>query len=56
VSRFDAINGGLCRIKGFKSHRGIRDFLDGTVILFKGISKNAPLSHYKYWREAIAQK
>ncbi len=34
MSGFDSINGGLRRMKGFKSHHGIRDFLDETVILF----------------------
>jgi len=34
---FDAINGCLCRMKGFKSHHGIRDFLDETVILFNQV-------------------
>jgi hypothetical protein len=34
MSGFDAINGCLCRMKGFKSHHGIRNFLDETVILF----------------------
>ena len=37
MSSFDAINGYLCRMKGYKSHHGIRDFLDETVILFNQV-------------------
>jgi hypothetical protein len=44
MSGFDSINGGLCRMKDFKSHHGIRDFLDETVILFNQVIQIVNLS------------
>jgi len=40
ISKIRCINGCLCRMKGFKSHHGIRDFLDETVILFNQVNSN----------------
>jgi hypothetical protein len=46
MSGFDAINGCLCRMKGFKSHHGIRDFLDETVILFNQVIQIFDLEYF----------
>jgi hypothetical protein len=35
-----------CRVKGFKSHHGIRDFLDETVILFNQIIQIFDLEYF----------
>jgi hypothetical protein len=37
MSRFNSAYGGLCRMKGFKSHHRFGDFLDETVIPFNQI-------------------
>jgi hypothetical protein len=37
---------GLCRIKGFKIHHGIRNFLDETVILFNQIIQILDLKYF----------
>jgi hypothetical protein len=46
MSGFDAINGCLCRVKGFEPHHGIRDFLDKTVILFNQIIQIFDLEYF----------
>jgi len=46
MSGFDAINGRLCRMKGFKSLHGIGNFLDETVILFNQVIQIFNLEYF----------
>jgi hypothetical protein len=46
MSSFDAINGCLCRMKGFIFHHGIRDLLDETVILFNQVMQIFNLEYF----------
>jgi len=43
---FDFIDSGLCRMKGFKTHHGIGDFLDETVILFNQVIQLFNLKYF----------